>query len=103
MKSIYNCPCCGEKTFNPISKALAGQLNSKGKQCSNCGARITNGQGATIFNAVFCLIGFAFIVFAFLNTLDLWIIPAIIAIILVPRIANAFFFKLDISQRKNGL
>lgn len=102
MRSIYKCPCCGEKAFNPWTKALAGQLNSKGRACPHCGARLTNGWGATIFNAVFSVIGFAFIVFAYLKELDLWIIPAIIAIIIVPRIANAFFFKLDVSQRKTG-
>ncbi|MDE5946759.1 MAG: hypothetical protein K2G63_05620 [Oscillospiraceae bacterium] len=100
--SIYKCPCCGEKTFTPLTKALAGQLNSKGRPCPKCGERIANGKGATIFNAVFCFAMFAFIVYAFLNTLDLWIIPALLAIIFVPRIVNAFFFKLDVSQRKNG-
>jgi len=100
--SIYNCPHCGEKTFNPWTKALAGQLNSKGRPCPNCGTRITNGKEATIFNAIFSLAMFVLIVFSFLNELDLIIIPAILAIILVPRIVNAFCFRLDVSQRKNG-
>ena len=44
-ESIYTCPNCGEKTFNPWTKALAGQLNSKGRPCPNCGTRVTNDNG----------------------------------------------------------
>lgn len=100
--SIYKCPCCGEKTFTPWTKALAGQLNSKGRPCTNCGERITNGKGATVFNAIFSVAMFAFIVYAFFNTLYLWMIPAILTEKIVPRIVNAFFFRLDVSQRKSG-
>ena len=50
--SIYTCPHCGEKTFNPFTKAIAGQMNSKGRECKNCGTRCVNGKGATVFNAI---------------------------------------------------
>lgn len=44
-KSIYDCPVCGaKKAFNPLTKALAGGLNSKGKVCHSCGAHCTNGR-----------------------------------------------------------
>lgn len=100
--SIYTCPHCGEKTFNPWTKALAGQLNSKGRPCPNCGARVTNGKGATVFNAVFCIAMFVLVIVSFLNELDLLIIPAILAMLIVPRLVNAFCFRLDVSQRKSG-
>lgn len=101
-ESIYTCPNCHEKTFTPLTKAFAGQLNSKGKQCSNCGVRITNGKGATIFNAIFCLAMFVLVIISFLNELDLIIIPAILAMLVVPRFVNAFCFRLEVSQRKSG-
>lgn len=108
MSSIYNCPHCGKKSFNPIKKALAGQLNSSGKVCIECGRRCVNGKGATIFNAVYCLLAFACIVIIYLNapkalgTEYAWIahyemlinIGIIASIIIVPRLVNAFFFKL---------
>ena len=101
-ESIYTCPHCGEKTFNPWTKALAGQLNSKGRPCPNCGTRVKNGKGATIFNALFCAAMFVLVIVSFLNELDLLIIPAILAMLIVPRLVNAFCFRLDVSQRKSG-
>lgn len=108
MSSIYNCPHCGKKSFNPIKKAFAGQLNSKGKVCMECGRKCVNGKGATTFNAIYCIIAFAAIVVVYLNspkTLGTdyeWIYynellinaGIIISIIIVPRLVNAFFFKL---------
>ena len=113
--SIYNCPHCGEKTFNPWTKANAGQLNSPGKVCQKCGRRVVNGKAATIFNMVFSIICFALIVVVYLNapkTADTpfsWIdtfeieinIGLILLKFLVPRLANAFFFKLEPAIMKN--
>lgn len=100
---IYNCPHCGERSFNPWTKAFAGQLNSKGKPCKKCGRLCVNGKGATIFNALYCLIAFAAIVFIYLKSPDIpWLsywelilVPAIIiSILIVPKLVNAFFFKM---------
>ncbi len=102
--SIYNCPNCKNKTFNPLTKALAGQLNSIGRNCPHCGKRLVNGKGATIFNAIFSLICFALIVLVYLKAPKIqWLSPiegqvvlALIAIkIIVPRIVWAFFFRLE--------
>lgn len=101
--SIYTCPHCGERSFNPWTKAFAGQLNSKGKPCQKCGRLCVNGKGATIFNAVYCLIAFAFIVFTYLKSPDIpflrtwWllIIPGLlISMFIVPKLVNAFCFKM---------
>ncbi|SEL45690.1 hypothetical protein SAMN02910353_02658 [Ruminococcus sp. YRD2003] len=107
--SLYSCPHCGEKTFNPISKAMAGQLNSRGKVCMKCGRRVVNGKGATIFNALFSIVMFAGIVVTYLYAPKLlgtqydWVahyeLPICIGLLLlkfiVPRLVNAFCFRLE--------
>ena len=106
--SIYKCPNCGKKSFNPLTKAMAGQLNSPGKVCMHCGRRIVNGKGATIFNAIFSVLAFAGIVITYLyapntrGTSYEWIadyelligIGLLLAKFIVPRLVNAFFFKM---------
>lgn len=95
--SIYTCPHCGEKTFNPFTKALAGQLNSKGKPCKNCGTRCVNGKGATIFNAVYCLCAFALVIYIYLHPTIfeiLEVIGLLLSMLIVPKLVNAFFFKM---------
>ncbi|MBE6860730.1 MAG: hypothetical protein IKL31_00245 [Ruminococcus sp.] len=104
--SIYNCPNCGQKTFNPFTKAMAGQLNSKGKACPNCGKHITNGTAASVFSAIFSVLMFILVVATYLLELPydaFIIIGAIVAIILVPKIVNAFFFKMEPTRRKDAL
>ena len=49
MSSIYKCPCCGEKTFNPLSKAMAGTMKSKGKKCTKCGKQVIHPIAKTGF------------------------------------------------------
>ena len=105
LMSIYSCPCCGEKTFNPLTKALAGQLNSKGKVCSNCGKHCTNGTASTIFRAVFCTAMFALVVITFLKALPhelLIYIGALAAMYIVPMLINAFCFKMEPTRRKDA-
>ncbi len=106
--SIYNCPHCGEKSFNPLSKALAGQLNSPGKVCIKCGRKAVNGKAATIFNAVYSILAFAGIVVTYLyapktiGTSCEWVahhelligIGLLVSKFVIPRLVNAFCFKL---------
>ena len=101
--SIYTCPHCGEKSFTPLTKAFAGQLNSKGKPCPKCGRRCVNGKGATLFNAIYCLLAFAAVIFTYLKAPDIswlgyWeliIVPGLlISMLVIPKLVNAFFFKL---------
>lgn len=101
--SIYTCPHCGEKSFNPVSKAFLGQLNSNGKPCMKCGRRVVNGKAATIFNAVFSVVCFLLIVLIYLKAPSIsWLdpieVPVVIgliaAILIVPKLVNAFFFPL---------
>ena len=46
--SIYDCPYCGKKSFNPLTKALAGNMNTKGRVCKACGRRVVNGKTSAI-------------------------------------------------------
>lgn len=101
--SIYNCPHCGKKSFTPITKAFAGQLNSSGKPCKECGRICVNGKGATIFNAVYCLLAFAAVIIIYLNAgKSEWLfyheVPIVfgllVSMLIVPKLVNAFFFKM---------
>ncbi|MBR6242528.1 MAG: hypothetical protein IKQ90_03425 [Ruminococcus sp.] len=100
--SIYTCPHCGEKTFNPLTKALAGQMNSKGKACPKCGTRCVNGEGATIFNAMYCLAAFILVVITYLKApyYEVFIVAGLLlSMVIVPRLVNAFCFKMKESIR----
>lgn len=91
-----------------MTKALAGQMNSKGKRCSHCGGLCVNGKGATIFNAIFCTIAIIAMIWIYLSAgrnpfIQYWEVPlqiaVVLSIVIVPRIVNAFFFKLTQSIR----
>lgn len=116
--SIYTCPHCGKKSFNPITKGFAGQLNSNGKPCKECGRRCVNGKGATIFNAVYSVIVLILVVLIYLKA-PIWYdenksgflhdvagleilaeIILILSLLIVPRLVNAFFFKLEPAIKK---
>ena len=106
--SIYNCPACGKKGFNPYTKGMAGKMNSKGRPCKYCGRLCVNGKGATIFNAIFSLIIFACFILLFLfaqsytflaiREVPLYLLM-LLAEFLVPRLVNAFFFRMTESIR----
>ena len=106
--SIYTCPHCGEKSFNPLTKALAGTMKSKGRACPKCGKLCVNGKGATIFNAIISVVAFIAIVYIYLHGADNeWMftheVPMVAGIIillfLVPKIVSGFFFKMEQSVR----
>ncbi|HBB72484.1 MAG TPA: hypothetical protein DCZ71_07765 [Ruminococcus sp.] len=116
--SIYTCPHCGKKSFTPFSKATAGQLNSRGTPCKECGRLCVNGKGATIFNAVYCLIAFVFVIMVYLKA-PVWYenyesgflrevaeveilaeVILLLSMFIVPKLANAFFFRLEPAIKK---
>ena len=106
--SIYTCPHCGEKTFTPMKKAMTGSIRTKGKPCPKCGKLCVNGKSATTFSAIFCLIAFAAVIYIYIHGADNeWmftheapmVIGLILSMLIVPRIANAFFFKMMPSIR----
>ncbi|MDD6269272.1 MAG: hypothetical protein PUA84_04365 [Oscillospiraceae bacterium] len=98
-ESIYNCPHCGEKSFNPVSKALAGGLNSQGKVCKSCGRRCCNGKVSTIVNAVIYIIALVGVVLSYLfinnNILAYGVMAGCIAAAwLLGKLFDAFFMPL---------
>ena len=109
--SIYTCPHCGEKSFNPLTKAIAGQMNSKGRACPKCGVRCANGKGATIFNAIYCLIAIVLVVYTYLHpenfavgdvNYEIFVVAGIIlSMLVVPRLVNAFCFRMAEAIRLN--
>ena len=54
--SIYDCPYCGKKSFNPLTKALAGNMNTKGRVCKACGRRVVNGKTSAIVRTVLMVV-----------------------------------------------
>ncbi len=83
-------------------------MKSKGKPCPKCGKLCVNGKGASVFEAVFCLVGLIFVIYVYLHGLDsVWMytheMPIVIGIIaimyIVPKIVNAFCFKMVKSIR----
>ena len=102
-ESIYTCPHCREKTFTPLTKAFAGQLNSYGKPGQKCGKLCVNGKAATIFNAVFSLVCFILCVAAYIAGFSFatpLIALLIVLMLTVPKLVNAFFFRLEKSIKR---
>lgn len=98
-ESIYNCPHCGEKSFNPLTKAMAGGLNTKGSVCKSCGRRCCNGQTSTIVNAIVYVIALIGVVYFYLMINDNLLAFALMAgciaaAFLITRIFDAFFMPL---------
>ncbi|MBE6876769.1 MAG: hypothetical protein E7496_08665 [Ruminococcus sp.] len=57
----YTCPHCGEKTFSPLQKALAGSYRSVGKPCPKCGKKCCNGMASIYFDSIVSIIAFVLI------------------------------------------
>ncbi|MBR1824135.1 MAG: hypothetical protein IJ779_07875 [Ruminococcus sp.] len=112
-KSIYCCPHCGEKTFNPWTKIKAGTMRSNGAVCQNCGRRAVNGFGSTIFNLIIKVIFFIPIIWIYLKAPSFagtqydWLdkfewdinLALLILLIVIPWLANGFFFRLEPAVR----
>lgn len=97
--TIYDCPHCGEKTFNPITKALAGAMNSKGHACPKCGKKCVNGQTAAVVRAVLSLLLAGATVFSIVAhwstaTSVRIIFLGVVAYLLLNFLFNAFFCPL---------
>lgn len=98
-ESIYNCPHCGEKSFTPITKAMAGGLNSQGKVCKSCGRRCCNGKVSTLVNAVVYVAALVGVVLSYLfidNNILAYALMAsfIVGAWLLCRVFDAFFMPL---------
>ncbi len=99
MKSIYTCPHCGAKSFNPIKKAFAGGLHTKGKVCLNCGRHCVNGMSSMIFSALVYLVALAFVLYVYFTGTSAWdyveMIGAIVGAYVLSRLYDAFFGALQ--------
>ena len=92
--SIYDCPYCGKKSFNPLTKALAGNMNTKGRVCKACGRRAVNGKTSAIVRTVLMAVAII-IVFAtyFIESSDAKAYLIIVAWLL-SMLFDAFFCPL---------
>jgi uncharacterized protein (DUF983 family) len=88
-QSIYACPHCGKKTFNPLTKALAGGMNTKGRVCQSCGRRAVNGKASAIVRTILMLVAVV-IVFA----VYLFVSSNIAYLIMIGAIAGAWLLSL---------
>ena len=95
MKSIYTCPHCGAKSFNPWKKAFAGGLRTKGAVCMNCGQHCVNGKASMIFSAVVYLAALAAVLYFYFRVNSVWgyvyTAGVIVAAYVLSRLFDAFF------------
>ena len=105
--SIYTCPHCGEKTFNPITKAFAGGLHTRGAVCKACGRHCVNGQGSMIFSAVVYILALIAVFYLYFKCNSDWcyayMIGAVAAAFVVTRLYDAFIGPLTKSIRNDVL
>lgn len=97
----YKCPVCGEPVCGHFRKAFAGSLKSKGILCPKCGTGCTNGVISAYVNAsVMTLVALceAFIYITTPSYFKLYFWTLIIGL-LICKIFDAFFGKLDVSRR----
>ncbi len=94
----HTCPHCNEKTISLLKKAFAGNPQSKGVVCPNCGKRSTNELKSAVFHAIIDIIALIFIIYQYVAVESLisniYSIAAILIAFVVNHIVDAFFFKL---------
>ena len=112
-KSIYCCPHCGEKSFNPWTKIKAGSMRTNGAVCQKCGRRAVNGYGSMIFTLIVTVALFIPLIWIYLNAPDYagtqydWLdkfewdinFGLVILMFIIPKLANGFFFKMEPAVR----
>lgn len=90
----HTCPHCGEKSFSPIKKALAGSLRSSGKPCPTCGRKCCNGMGSIYFSTVVSLLMLIGCVAIYLMGTNPIVSGGIIAGIIAVRFLLVFLFDM---------
>jgi hypothetical protein len=100
----YTCPHCGEKTFTPIQKALAGSMRTKGKPCPKCGRRCCNGMASIYFSSVISIAAFIAIIVIYINAQEhlyssIYIACIIAGSFVLNFLFNMFFGKLAVPIR----
>lgn len=98
-ESIYCCPHCHAKSFNPWTKAFVGGMNTRGTPCKACGKRCVNGKESTIFSAVVYVAALVFVFVVYLGMASLFwdlvlILGTIAAAFVICRLFDAFFGRL---------
>ena len=92
----YTCPHCGEKTFTPLQKALAGSYRSVGKPCPNCGKKCCNGMGSIYFDSIISIIAFILILVLYMHSDSSNKIQStvLMAVIIAVSFALSFLFRM---------
>ena len=109
--SIYDCPHCGEKTFTPLTKALAGPKCGapvlSHRACKACGRKCVNGQVSAVIRMLLSLLMGAGVLASILFVEDtvtamLCIVGAVLLYVLLNGLINAFFFPLIKAVRRDA-
>ena len=92
----YTCPHCGEKTFTPLQKAMAGSLRGTGKSCPNCQKKCCNGMASICFDSIISVIMLIAIWVIYIHSdADTKIQSSIlIAVIIAGRFLLSFLFRM---------
>ena len=106
-KSIYACPHCGAKTFNPLTKSFAGGMNKKGSVCKNCGHHCVNGMPSMIFSAIVYVAALIFVALTYLYIDSIYwdaimILGAVLAAFVLCRLFDAFIGPLIPAVRNDA-
>lgn len=92
----YTCPHCGEKTFTPLQKALAGSYRSVGKPCPACGRKCCNGMGSIYFDSIISVIAFVLILVIYVkaDAAQKMQSSLVIAVIIAVSLLLSFLFRM---------